>query len=149
MERLKQYVITTGKDAMEQTISVRNGGFSDTPYVIRVKTFSSDAQVELGASDVRRLVRQLNALLPDPPKDRGRLVPMWIDNKVANRVERPVHELVTGYWASKWSDVDLYPWPLERRVRAYISANRDDDGMGVTMENEHVEALCDVIAALT
>lgn len=51
---------------------------------------------------------------------------LWRDNKIAGEWERSEEDIARGFHASPWAG---HLWPLDRRLRAYLTANETEGGL--------------------
>lgn len=73
---------------------------------------------------------------------------LWKDNKVDAEWELPDDEVASRFLASKYANPEEYPWPLERRLRVFISDNEPDGLQSVfDWEDPSYSSVLDIIEA--
>lgn len=66
---------------------------------------------------------------------------LWKDNKITGEWELPDEEVATRFLASKFGDLDEYPWPLDRALPVFIGANEADGGLQSVFVTDTPDAL--------
>jgi hypothetical protein len=75
----------------------------------------------------------------------GVVVKLWKDNRVDAEYEMDPADVAAGFLASRWAGVR---WPLERRLRAYMTAKEADGGLSSVWEDETGDGFGAVLAAI-
>ncbi len=73
------------------------------------------------------------------------MITLWRDNKLANKWEASLEDLVQRFIESPYNKGDYLDWPPQRRMATWIGAN---DGLSSVMESEDFEKLLDAWAAI-
>lgn len=59
---------------------------------------------------------------------------LWKDNRIDQEWELVEEEIADRFLASKWADAEAWPWPLDRRLRAFMTEK--DDGLSSVWTDE-------------
>jgi hypothetical protein len=68
-------------------------------------------------------------------------VKLWKDNKTANGWELPDEEVAARFLASKFNDLNEYPWWLDRALPVFIGAKETDGGLQSAFVTDTPEAM--------
>lgn len=63
-------------------------------------------------------------------------VTVYPGNLVANKTVMNVAEIAAKFWASKWSDAEQYPWPIERSFGMFLASPPEEEGVGITIATD-------------
>jgi hypothetical protein len=70
-------------------------------------------------------------------------VKLWRDNKVSQEWERSEEDIAAGFHASPWAD---HPWPLDRKLRAYLTAPEAEGGLqSIWVDDEAYDRIAELV----